>query len=352
MDAIADWVGEADPGGEAVPVVLPAFTDSRWFRAAFPDCVAYGFFPQRHQDLYESWPLMHSADERLDVRDLGFATEFFADLPRRLLDMTTARRGKLRLGGMALRNGLLVHGPTHWAAAVRTDAGEIKAASGRKPRLRAADGIPGVRGVARLGEAMAVIPLVKRGLPEAQAAVPGPVRARRRGGRVARRHAAAPARARRGGRGRRGRDLASSPRCSRCAAASWPPTTASSTRRSAPTRPTTTTPATRRRSTSAAARTSWRRCSPPTSPARCCCGAPSSGRARSPGGAVALASTAAAVEVFAWCERNAETRAARALKRPGFEIQRLVGTREPDERQLEVGRAALAEILRVEAPPA
>ena len=33
---------------------------------------------------------------------------------------------------------------------------------------------------------------------------------------------------------------------------------------------------------------------------------------------------------------------------PGFEIQRLIGTREPDERQLEVGRAALAEILQVE----
>jgi len=85
MDAIAAWVGEADPAGEIVPVVLPAFTDSRWFRAAFPDCVAYGFFPQRHQTLYESWPLMHSADERLDVRDLGFATAFFTDLPRRLL---------------------------------------------------------------------------------------------------------------------------------------------------------------------------------------------------------------------------------------------------------------------------
>jgi acetylornithine deacetylase/succinyl-diaminopimelate desuccinylase-like protein len=85
MEAIGAWVGELDPGGEAVPVVLPAFTDCRWFRAAFPDCVAYGFFPQRHQTLYESWPLMHSADERLDVRDLGFATRFFADLPRRLL---------------------------------------------------------------------------------------------------------------------------------------------------------------------------------------------------------------------------------------------------------------------------
>jgi acetylornithine deacetylase/succinyl-diaminopimelate desuccinylase-like protein len=85
MDAVAAWVREADPGSEAVPTVLPAFTDSRWFRAAFPDCVAYGFFPQRHQDLYASWPLMHSADERLDVRDVGFATQFFADLPRRLL---------------------------------------------------------------------------------------------------------------------------------------------------------------------------------------------------------------------------------------------------------------------------
>ena len=75
---------------------------------------------------------------------------------------------KLRLGGMALRNGLLVHGPTHWAAGVRTADGSIKTASGRKPRLKQVDGIPGVRGVVRLGEAMAVIPLVKRALPEAQ----------------------------------------------------------------------------------------------------------------------------------------------------------------------------------------
>ena len=66
------------------------------------------------------------------------------------------------------------------------------------------------------------------------------------------------------------------------------------------------------------------------------------------GGAVALASTAAAVEVFAWTERHADSPVTRALKRPGYELQRLIGTREPDERQLEVGRAALAEILRVE----
>jgi acetylornithine deacetylase/succinyl-diaminopimelate desuccinylase-like protein len=85
MDAIADWVGASDPGGETLPTLMPAFTDLRWFRAAFPDCVAYGFFPQRHQTLYETWPLLHSNDERIDVRDLGFAAHFFVDLPRRLL---------------------------------------------------------------------------------------------------------------------------------------------------------------------------------------------------------------------------------------------------------------------------
>jgi acetylornithine deacetylase/succinyl-diaminopimelate desuccinylase-like protein len=85
MDAIGDWLGANDPDAEAVPTVLPAFTDSRWFRAAFPDCVAYGFFPQRHQTLYETWPLLHSNDERIDVRDLGFAAHFFSELPRRML---------------------------------------------------------------------------------------------------------------------------------------------------------------------------------------------------------------------------------------------------------------------------
>jgi acetylornithine deacetylase/succinyl-diaminopimelate desuccinylase-like protein len=85
MDAIGGWLAENDPGAEAVPTVLPAFTDSRWFRAAFPECVAYGFFPQRHQTVYETWPLMHAKDERIDVRDLGFAAAFFHDLPGRLL---------------------------------------------------------------------------------------------------------------------------------------------------------------------------------------------------------------------------------------------------------------------------
>jgi len=64
--------------------------------------------------------------------------------------------------------------------------------------------------------------------------------------------------------------------------------------------------------------------------------------------AVSAASVGAAVEVFAWSERHAGSPAARALRRPGHELQRAVGTREPTEEQLDVGRAALAEILRAE----
>jgi acetylornithine deacetylase/succinyl-diaminopimelate desuccinylase-like protein len=85
MDAIKRWVSDNDPGAETLPVLLPGASDSRFFREAFPDCTAYGFFPQRHQLLLDSAPLIHSADERIDVRDLGFAAGFFADLARELL---------------------------------------------------------------------------------------------------------------------------------------------------------------------------------------------------------------------------------------------------------------------------
>jgi acetylornithine deacetylase/succinyl-diaminopimelate desuccinylase-like protein len=85
VDEIAGWIEEQDPGARLVPVMLPGFTDSRWFRNAFPDCLAYGFFPHRNMTMHEQMPLIHGADERVDVRDLGFAAQFFHDLPGRLL---------------------------------------------------------------------------------------------------------------------------------------------------------------------------------------------------------------------------------------------------------------------------
>jgi acetylornithine deacetylase/succinyl-diaminopimelate desuccinylase-like protein len=85
MEAIGRWVRSNDEGADVVPVILPGFSDSRWFRDAFPECVAYGFFPQRHMMLLETAPLVHNADERIDVRDLGFAAGFYADIARELL---------------------------------------------------------------------------------------------------------------------------------------------------------------------------------------------------------------------------------------------------------------------------
>jgi acetylornithine deacetylase/succinyl-diaminopimelate desuccinylase-like protein len=85
MSAIKDWIRDNDAGAQTVPVILPGFSDSTWFRKAFPDLIAYGFFPQRHQTLLDTSPLIHSADERIDVRDLGFATQFYGDIARRLL---------------------------------------------------------------------------------------------------------------------------------------------------------------------------------------------------------------------------------------------------------------------------
>ncbi len=79
-DFIRRWIGERDPSAICVPTVLPGFTDSRTFRDAFPQCAAYGFFPHRVRTRFETDGLIHGADERIDVRDLEFATVFFRDL--------------------------------------------------------------------------------------------------------------------------------------------------------------------------------------------------------------------------------------------------------------------------------
>ena len=256
---------------------------------------------------------------------------------------------KLRLGGMALRNGLLVHGPSHWSAAVRTKQGDIKVASGPKPRVTIADDIPGLRGLVRLGEAFAVIPLVKKGLPEAKLAFENPsvlgvaagaslagTLLRRRAPGVSGELASsliamAPALfALRGG------ELAQYHGVEHKAIAAY-------------------------EADDEDARDALKeheRCGShlmaPMLVANLLGTIVLKRALERPnavaGGVMALASTAAAVEVFAWTERNADSPLTRVLKRPGYELQRVIGTREPDERQLEVGRAALAEILRVEQP--
>ena len=267
---------------------------------------------------------------------------------------------KLRLGGMALRNGLLVHGPTHWAAAVRTDAGDVKVASGRKPDLggKASERLPGIRGVVKLAEAMAVIPLVKRALPEARLPMQdlrtlGAMGAAALGGQAIR---SAGSRGT-GGPGRRtaGReaavalvslapallalrsgDLAAYHGVEHKAIAGY-----------------------EEGADAADADKEHDRCgshlvAPMLTAAAVGNVAMRRAGLRGPAAeaAVGLGSAAVAVEVFAWGERHPDSALTRMMRRPGFEIQRVIGTREPTPEQLEVGEAALAEILRVEQPPA
>jgi acetylornithine deacetylase/succinyl-diaminopimelate desuccinylase-like protein len=85
-EAIDSFVQEKDPGAKIAPLVLSGFTDSHWFRKAFPECVAYGFFPQRAMTLYETTPLVHAADERIAVDDLVFASSFYYELAQKLLE--------------------------------------------------------------------------------------------------------------------------------------------------------------------------------------------------------------------------------------------------------------------------
>jgi acetylornithine deacetylase/succinyl-diaminopimelate desuccinylase-like protein len=85
MDLLSGWIAREDPGARTVPIVLPAFTDSRTIRATFPDSVSYGFFPMRHTSLAQMWPLIHAPDERIDVRDLAFAARCFSEIAQELL---------------------------------------------------------------------------------------------------------------------------------------------------------------------------------------------------------------------------------------------------------------------------
>ena len=157
---------------------------------------------------------------------------------------------------MALANGVLVHGPKAWACAVRTDGGELKVVARRKRFRASAVQSPLLRGPARLAEAFALLPQVKRALPEARLPMErSGVLASMVGSAIVvkavKRSRLSPV----------ARELLSSvlsllPPRSRCAAASSPSTTAPSTSRSAPT----STVPRDRRSTSAAARIWSARC--------------------------------------------------------------------------------------------
>ena len=256
----------------------------------------------------------------------------------------------MRLGGMALRNGLLIHGPTHWAVAVRGLDGVVQVASERKPELapRLAARLPGLRGPLKLAEALAVLPLVRRRLPAARLPFEDPRVLAAIGATLV---ATAALRKRFGSSTLRegavqaigavpaliallDRDLAAYHGVEHKAIAAYEQGIDD--------------PA-----------------GVPKEHDRCGSNLLAPMMLLSAGGtvllervverpgpaaraAVGLAGASLAVEMFAWSDRHHGDPLAEAFHTPGREIQRLVATKEPTPAQLQVGVAALAEILRAE----
>jgi len=250
----------------------------------------------------------------------------------------------VRLGGMALGNGVLVHGPNAWAAAIRTRDGELKVVARRK-RLRAA-GVrnPLLRGPARIAEALALLPLVKTALPEAELPMSRPgvvgsmiassalLRGVRRSGLrpVARELTAAALSIAPAVLALRGGELAAyhgaehisigtyehgedRPReHERCGSHLVGPMLI----------------------TTAAGNVLAERAPEQLRPA-----------ARAAG---AVGAVAASVELFGWMNRHPGHPVARALAWPGHELQHRLGTRDPSPEQLEVADAALTACLELE----
>ncbi len=255
---------------------------------------------------------------------------------------------------MALRNGLLIHGPMHWAAAVRDRDGQVVVASERKPELapKLAGRLPGLRGPLKLLEAMAVLPMVRRRMPAARlpfedarvlvtigATLVATATLRRRLASSALRESvvqalgALPALV-----ALSDRDLAAYHGVEHKAIAAYEQGIED--------------PA-----------------SVPKEHDRCGSNLLAPMMLLSIGGTVmlerlveqpspveraivGLGGASIAVEMFAWSDRNHGSPLAEAFHTPGREIQRYVATKEPTPEQLQVGIAALAEILRAEGAAA
>jgi uncharacterized protein YqhQ len=251
---------------------------------------------------------------------------------------------KIRLGGMALQNGVLVHGPTSWAAAVRDEDGELHVASGKKPRFGDSVDAPMLRGPLRLAEAFALLPMVRRALPQARfpfarPAVLGSIVASSMVARGLRRSTLSP-----GGKeiaagvvsllpavlALRGSGLAEYHGAEHVSIGTY--------------------------ENGARAPKEHPRCgSQLIAPMLASSLAANVAAAKAPAAARGLArllGTAAAigasVEVFAWTTRNPEHPLARALARPGLELQRRFSTAEPSDAQVEVADAARDACLALE----
>jgi uncharacterized protein YqhQ len=253
---------------------------------------------------------------------------------------------RVRLGGMALGNGVLVHGPRYWACAVRKEDGELEVASGRKP-LRAADiDNPLLRGPARLAEVFALLPEMRRRLPSAQLpfqrpGVAGAMLGSALGLRVLRASRFSPLTQEAFGALLAVAPAALALRSSSLAEYHGAEHIAIGTYEHGEDR----------------AKEHERCGSHVLGPLLLTSAVGSLAAGKAPANvrplaraAAGIGSIAASLEIFSWMVRNDGHPLARALAKPGHEPQHRFVTAEPSPEQLEVAEAALQECLRLESP--
>jgi uncharacterized protein YqhQ len=251
---------------------------------------------------------------------------------------------KIRLGGMALPNGVLVHGPHAWACAIRRDDGRIEVASARKRLQAARIKSPLLRGPARLAEAIALLPQLKLKLPSARLPMESPrtlasmlgaavfVRVLRESGLrpVARELLVSLASVAPAVLALRGGELAAYHGAEHISIGSYE---------------------SGKRSTREHERCGGHLIGPllATSAVGNVLAGMAPERHRRQAQAVAqIGAIAAATELFGWMTRNPSNPLAQALAKPGHELQHRFSTAEPSEDQLEVAEAALAACLELE----
>jgi len=250
----------------------------------------------------------------------------------------------VRLGGMALGNGVLVHGPHAWACAVRLEDGELKVAARRKRFRSSSVRNPVLRGPARIAEALALLPQVKRALPEAELPMQRPRAAASMLG-----SAVALQLAKRSGLRPAARELVTAllsiaPAAfalggGELAAYHGAEHISIGTYEHGEARP-----------------KEHERCgSHLVGPMLLTTAAGNLAAEHAPErfrplarAAAAFGAVAASVETFGWMTRHPDHLLARALARPGHELQHRLGTREPSPAQLEVAEAALHACLELE----
>ena len=150
--------GGAIPSIPCCPCASP-LTDSHWLREAF-GTVAYGFFPMRAMDPQLAARLIHSADEQNRGRRPRACRSLLPPRgrPGDGLPLALFRNGGQdppRRNGHVIVNGVLVHGPSSWACAIRPRPLKV---NWEHKRLRAS-GVsnPLLRGPAKMAEVFAQV---------------------------------------------------------------------------------------------------------------------------------------------------------------------------------------------------